>query len=183
MRTSQRGEAGFTLIEALISIVILVFGLAAVTNLFLVGGTSNQTANHMSATTAEALETLEALKAVSFANLNVGGDLDADIGTETGDPNGNGFCDPDCLTDPNLCPTDCVSQPTTYNYYRTVPGVGMIRTRWRIDNPIPGAAGAPVCFIRVRSESVAPLVGGIRSRAEFTTFRTCTTANCPLECF
>jgi type II secretory pathway pseudopilin PulG len=178
MRTSHRGEAGFTLIEALISIVILVFGLAAVTNLFLVGGTSNQTANHMSATTAEALETLEALKAVPFANLNLGGDLDSDIGG-TGP---NGECDPDCLANPDSCPTACVGPAGIYNYYRAVPGVGLVRTRWRIDNPIPGAGGAPVCFIRVRSESVAPLVGGFRSRAEFTTFRTCTTLNCPLEC-
>jgi hypothetical protein len=97
-------------------------------------------------------------------------------------PNSNDYCDPDCLGDPQVCPTDCVGRPGIYNYYRTVPGVGMIRTRWRIDNPIPGAGGAPVCFIKVRSESVAPLVGSIRSRAEFTTFRTCTTQNCPLEC-
>ena len=174
MRTNRHDE-GFTLIEALVAILVLAFGLAAVTNLFLVGGTSNQTANHMSATTAEAMETLEALKAIPFGNLAVGGDLDADV---------PGTCQPDCLADPDLCPTQCVvGRPNpSFNYYRTVPGVGLVRTRWRIDNPIPGAGGAPVCFIRVRSESTAPLAGGFRSRAEFTSFRTCSTAACPLEC-
>jgi type II secretory pathway pseudopilin PulG len=175
MSTSHRGEAGFTLIEALISIVILVFGLAAVTNLFLVGGTSNQTANHMSATTAEAIETLEALKAIPFGDLAPGGDLDADLPA---------ICNPDCMANPDDCPTQCVvGDPVpNFNFYRAVPGVGLIRTRWLVADPIPGAGGAPICYVTVRSESTAPLVGGFRSRAEFTTFRTCTTAGCPLGC-
>jgi prepilin-type N-terminal cleavage/methylation domain-containing protein len=172
MQASPRGEAGFTLVEALISVVILAVGLAAITNLFLVGGTSNQTANHMSATTAEALETLEALKAIPFANLQQGGDLASDQPAA---------CQPDCLGSPDLCPQQCVA-PANYNFYRTIPGVGMIRTRWVIGNPIPGAGAPPVCYIRVRSESTAALVGGFRSKAEFTTFRTCATAGCPLEC-
>lgn len=175
MRTSHRNEAGFTLVEALIAIVILAVGLAAVTNLFLVGGTSNQTGNHMSATTAEAIETLEALKAIPFGNLTPGGNLTADLPAA---------CQPDCLATPDLCPTQCVvGDPVpNFNFYRTVPGVGLIRTRWLIANPIPNAGGAPVCHITVRSESTAPIAGGFRSRAEFTTFRTCTTAGCPLEC-
>lgn len=175
MRTTHYDEAGFSLIEALIAIVILAVGLMAVTNLFLVGGTSNQTANHMSATTAEAIETLEALKAIPFANLAVGGDLANDLPA---------VCQPDCLTTPDVCPSQCVvGRPApNYNFYRAVPGVGVIRTRWFVANPIPGAGGAPVCYITVRSESTGVLVGGIRSRAEFTTFRTCTTAGCPLDC-
>ena len=175
MRATHHKQAGFTLIEALVAVLVLVFGLIAVTNLLLVGGTSNQTANHMSAATAEALETLETLKAVPFANLAVGGDLDSDLPAA---------CQPDCLSNPDLCPTQCVvGRPNpNYNYYRTVPGVGMIRTRWLISNPIPGAGGAAVCYIIVRSESTAPLAGGFRSRAEFTTFRTCSTQGCPLEC-
>lgn len=175
MRSSQHDEDGFTLVEALVAMVILAFGLAAVTNLFLVGGTSNQTANHMSGATTEAIETLEALKAIPFNALAVGGDLTADLPA---------VCQPDCEANPEDCPTQCVvGRPVpNYNYYRTIPGVGMIRTRWTVGNPIPNAGGAPVCWISVRSESVAPLVGGFRSRAEFTTFRTCTTAGCPLEC-
>jgi hypothetical protein len=172
MSRHDHSQSGFTLVEALIAIVILVFGLIAVSNLFLVAGSSNQSANHMSATTAEAIETLEALKAIPFGGLAAGGDLDSDLPAA---------CQPDCVADPTLCPTQCVIGGG-YNFYRFVPGVGMVRTRWVIDNPIPGAGGAPVCWITVRSETTAPVVGLIRSRSEFTTFRTCTTTGCPLEC-
>lgn len=171
----HNSQSGFTLVEALVAIVVLVFGLIGITNLFLVAGTSNQTGNHMSATTAEAIETLEVLKAIPFNSLSVGGDLDSDLPA---------ICQPNCLANPDSCPTQCVvGKPVpSYNFYREVPGVGTIRTRWLVANPIPNAGGAPVCYITVRSESTAALVGGIRSRAEFTTFRTCTTLGCPLEC-
>jgi prepilin-type N-terminal cleavage/methylation domain-containing protein len=172
MSTHDRSQSGFTLVEALVAIVILAFGLIAISNLFLVAGSSNQSANHMSATTAEAIETLEALKAIPFGSLVVGGDLDNDLPAA---------CQPDCIANPELCPTQCVTSGG-YNFYRAVPGVGLVRTRWVIDNPIPGAGGAPVCWITVRSETTAPVVGLIRSRSEFTTFRTCTTTGCPLEC-
>jgi len=72
------GEAGFTLVEALFSIVILVFGLLAITNLMLVGASSNSVANQSSATTALASQQLEQLKAVPFNSLAVGGSLTAD---------------------------------------------------------------------------------------------------------
>lgn len=169
-------EAGFTLVETLIAIVILVFGLIAVTNLFLVAGTSNQAASHATAAVTQATETLEALKAIKFTDLyaavgasGTAGDLDADAGA-------GGTCMPNCVGSPDLCPTQCVVAGN-YNYYREVPGVGMIRTRWQIVNP--GAAGPDALFITVRSESLAPLVGGARSKAEFSTFRTCTSQGCP----
>ena len=38
-------ESGFTLVETLVAIVVLVFGLMAVTNLMLVAATSNTVAN------------------------------------------------------------------------------------------------------------------------------------------
>ena len=53
------------------------------------------------------------------------------------------------------------------------PGVGRIHTRWRIDPFIP--ADARALFITVRSEGTGAL-SGARSRAEFTTIRTCTNA-------
>ena len=171
MPTNDRAQSGFTLVEALVAIVILVFGLIAISNLFLVGGSSNQAANHMSATTAEAMETLEALKAIPMSNLRAGGDLDNDLPAA---------CQPDCIGNTTACPSQCVT-PNNFNYYRDVPGVGMVRTRWTIADPIPGAAGV-LCYITVRSETLAPVVGMQRSRSEFTTFRTCTTQNCPLDC-
>lgn len=171
MSTRDRSQSGFTLVEALVAIVILVFGLIAISNLFLVGGSSNQAANHMSATTAEAIETLEALKAIPFGGLAAGGDLDNDLPAT---------CQPDCIGDPTLCPTTCVAGGN-FNFYRDVPGVGLVRTRWVIADPIPGSAGV-LCYITVRSETMAPVVGLARSRSEFTTFRTCTTQDCPLDC-
>jgi Tfp pilus assembly protein PilV len=46
MRVSPAAEeAGFTLVEALFAMVILIFGLLAVTNLLIVGASSNSVAN------------------------------------------------------------------------------------------------------------------------------------------
>ena len=101
-----RGEAGFTLVEALCAIVILAFGLIAVANLLLVASTSNTTANLSTAATTLAVQQLEVLKAVPFDDpgglLVAGGDLESDQG---------GY-----FTDP---PAE-------------IPGVGQIRVRWSI---------------------------------------------------
>lgn len=101
-----RGEAGFTLVEALCAIVILAFGLIAVANLLLVASTSNTTANLSTAATTLAVQQLEVLKAVPFNDpgglLVAGGDLESDQG---------GY-----FTDP---PAE-------------IPGVGQIRVRWSI---------------------------------------------------
>jgi prepilin-type N-terminal cleavage/methylation domain-containing protein len=75
---ARRGEAGFTLVETLVAIVILVFGLMAVSNLMLVAATSNSVANQGTAAAAAASETLEALKQVPFSALVDGGSLTAD---------------------------------------------------------------------------------------------------------
>lgn len=74
----QDAEQGFTLIEALFAIVILVFGLLAITNLMIVGASSNSVANQSTATTALASQELEQLKAVSFTTLAAGGSITAD---------------------------------------------------------------------------------------------------------
>jgi type II secretory pathway pseudopilin PulG len=101
-----RGEAGFTLVEALCAIVILAFGLIAVANLLLVASTSNTTANLSTAATTLAVQQLEVLKGVPFNDpgglLVAGGDLESDQG---------GY-----FTDP---PAE-------------IPGVGQIRVRWSI---------------------------------------------------
>lgn len=72
-----KGEAGFTLIENLIAIIVLVFGLIAVTNLMLVAGTSNAVANQATAATAAAQQQLEFLKATPFTALVAGGSVTA----------------------------------------------------------------------------------------------------------
>jgi type II secretory pathway pseudopilin PulG len=141
---NRSSEAGFTLVEALVAIVILVFGLIAVTNLLVVAASSNSVANQATAAATIAAQRLELLKAQPFTSLTTGGDLDSDV--------------------------------ANFNQDDNVPGVGRIHTRWAV----VGIAGdAQVYFVTVRSEGTGVL-SVRRSRAEFTTFRSCT--NVALGC-
>lgn len=126
------GQAGFTLVEVLIAIVVLVFGLIAVTNLFLVAASSNTVANQATAAADTAAQALENLKALNFDNAALNGG-------------------------------------TTTLPIQVYAGVGPITTTITITVVDPQTK-----FIRVRSEG-AGLLGRGRSRAEFTTYRTCTT--------
>jgi prepilin-type N-terminal cleavage/methylation domain-containing protein len=104
-RSAARGrsrEAGFTLIEVLVSIVVLAFGLIAVTNLLVVAGSSNAVANATTATTAAAHQQLDILKSTPFTALVDGGSLIADAAGY--------FSDPDLQ----------------------LPGTGTIHTRWTV---------------------------------------------------
>ena len=164
--TPRASEAGFTLIEALVAIVVLVFGLMAITNLLIVAAASNTVGNHSTAATTAASETMERLKSQSFLTLQPGGNVDSGtMGSISGcnetPPAGDPI--PDCVVTGN------------YNSRRTFPGVGAIQTFWEI-RQIDGQT----LFIKVRSQSTAALAGA-RSRAEFTTFRTCTSTaiGCP----
>ena len=67
---ARSGEAGFTLVEALVAIIVLVFGLMAVTNLMLVAASSNTVANQGTAAVASATRIVELTKATPFANLS-----------------------------------------------------------------------------------------------------------------
>jgi type II secretory pathway pseudopilin PulG len=129
MTHTRPDEAGFTLVEALCAIVILVFGLIAITNLILVAATSNTVANHSTAATTLATQQMEALKATPFINLVPGGDLDSDA-------------------DPNFTNVVAGAAPM-------VPGVGEVRVRWRVD----ALGCNQVLFLVVRGESLAPLAG------------------------
>jgi len=159
-------EAGFTLVEALCAIVVLAFGLMAVTNLLIVAAASNTVGNHSTAATTASSEILERLKSMTFTSLTPGGDVNA--GTMGSISN----CDE--TPAPPTAPDVCVV-PGNYNSLRTFPGVGQIQSFWEI-RQIDGQT----LFIKVRSQSNAALAGA-RSRAEFTTFRSCTatTIGCP----
>ena len=137
-------ERGFTLIEVLIAIVVLVFGLIAVTNLFLVAGSSNTVANQATAASDVAAQILENLKAQPWNSTQ----LNATTGA---------------------------FPAATPQQTNTVVGVGVINSWWSITN-----VDTRTKFIRVRSEGTGVLARG-RSRAEFTTYRTCTTPvlGCP----
>ena len=134
----RTGQEGFTLIEALFAIVILIFGLMAITNLYAVAGSSNTVANHGTAAVTQATEQMERLKASNFEDITPGGNLE--------------------------------ESASGYSREDVIEGVGTIRTRWLIVT-IPG--DAQVKHITVRSESTGAITGA-RSRAEFTTFRSCT---------
>jgi type II secretory pathway pseudopilin PulG len=156
------GEAGFTLVEALVAIVVLVFGLLAVTNLMVVAASSNSVANQGTAAVASATHAMDLLKSTSFTSLVPG----PGVAWETW-PGGGKSC-----SDPTLDPNDGHCDDD-------IPGVGRIHTHWWITaTPDPR-----LLYIRVRSEGTGVLAGA-RSRAEFTTFRACTnsdpaTGGCP----
>ena len=141
---ARRGEAGFTLVEALCAIVILVFGLMAITNLMLVAASSNTVANQSTAATTAAAQRMEILKRTPFATLATGGDVEG--------------------TDPAFC--EFATSPITG--LTALQGVGQIRTCWQITN-----VDAQTFFFRVRSEGTGALTRA-RSRAEFTAVRACT---------
>ena len=163
-------EAGFTLIEALISIVILSFGIVAVTNLFLVAASSNQIGSYNTATAAEATEVMERLKRVPFPTLappanTTWGSLAADQPAANLPPVGG--AEPDVI----------VGGVPQFNLYRRVASIGMIRTRWTVQS-FTDVLTTPVLLITVRSQVIGPF-GGQLSQAQFSTFRTCTGNGCP----
>jgi type II secretory pathway pseudopilin PulG len=147
----RRGEAGFTLVEALVAVVVLIFGLTAVTNLLLVAASANSVANQSSEATASASQVLDVLRSTPWNELAPGGDLDSDVGPAT----------------------DCRALPVPINTYHCddqIQGVGTIKTRWLIT---PAVGTVRLVQITVRSEGRGALAAG-RSRANFTTFRACT---------
>jgi type II secretory pathway component PulJ len=144
-----RREAGFTLIEALIAIVLLIVGLMAVTNLFIVAGNSNSVANRGTAATAIASRRMDVLNAEDFDDLAAaqGGNVD----TACASP-----CQ-DAVVDvaPGAPHCQCV----------LIDGVGAIETRWAIT-----VVNANTLFLRVRAEARGVL-GPSRTRSEFTLMR------------
>ena len=68
-RRARTGQEGFTLIEVLIAVVVLVFGLIAVTNLMVVAGTSNRVAGDSTAAANVAQQQLDQLRAMDLATL------------------------------------------------------------------------------------------------------------------
>jgi type II secretory pathway pseudopilin PulG len=166
-------EAGFTLVETLVAIVVLTFGLMAVTNLLLVAASANSVANQSSAATASAIHVMDTLRSTPYLELCPGitgptgtcpatqGDLDNDSTNPS----------PDCRALP-------VPITNIFNCDDFIQGVGTIKTRWTIT---AGAGTSRLLQITVRSEGMGVLAAA-RSRATFTTFRACTQstlASCP----
>jgi Tfp pilus assembly protein PilV len=147
-RASTGGEGGFTLVEVLLAIVILVFGLIGVTNLMMMASLSNSRAATSTAAAAMAGQWMDVIKARPMTSLTTlcasgtCGSLDTSVACGT-----CGFAN------------YCCDNP--------VGGVGTIRTRWTLTST---ATALPAYVITVRSEVDRP---GARqaTRAEFTAFR------------
>ncbi len=99
-------EAGFTLSEALIAMLILMFGLASIFNLMITATSSNNVANRATGATLIAAQQLEVLRATPFSAL-----------VDTDPDNLNIPCDPGA-------PVNCS--------FTDVEGVGRMETRWLI---------------------------------------------------
>jgi Tfp pilus assembly protein PilV len=153
----RRAEAGFTLVEALVAIVVLVFGLMAVTNLMLVAASSNTVANQGTAAVTSATRIMDLIKTTSFTTLddNPGGTAFsvADAGSAL-----------DC-DDPALVVTD-------WHCNEHIPGVGEVHTHWWIT----ATTDPRLLHVRVQSEGTGALAA-TRSRSNFTTFRACTNSD------
>jgi type II secretory pathway pseudopilin PulG len=161
VRNEHGAEAGFTLVEALVAVVVLVFGLMAVTNLMLVAASSNSVANQGTAAVGSATRAMDMLKAVTFGTISPGDALRDHLGGMDFDATDGGK---DC-SDTTLVFTD-------WHCNDVVPGVGVVHTHWWVsdtDDP-------RLLYIRVRSEGTGAMAGA-RSRAEFTTFRACTNSD------
>jgi Tfp pilus assembly protein PilV len=121
MKATNRGpagcpsEAGFTLVEALVAIVVLSFGLMAVTNLMLVAASSNSVANQGTAAVTSATRAMDMLKSTSYGVLD-----DTPGGTDFSATDGGKACDA----------TDLVV--TDWHCTDTVPGVGTVHTHWYV---------------------------------------------------
>jgi len=108
---ARRSEAGFTLVEALVAIVVLIFGLMAVTNLLLVAASSNTVANQGTAAVTASTQAMDFLKATSFDVLD-------------NTPGGTTF---DAFDGGKLC-NDVSLVPTDWHCTTSTPGVGTVHT-------------------------------------------------------
>jgi type II secretory pathway pseudopilin PulG len=159
-RRAPSGESGFTLVEALVAIVVLVFGLMAVTNLMIVAASSNSVANQGTAAVTSATRIMDVIKSTSFDLLPVGGTP----------------IDPADTPAPKACDDPTLTLGTDWHCNDIIPGVGTIHTHWRITP----TTDVRVLHIRVQSEGLGAM-SGARSRSDFTSFRACTNINagCP----
>ena len=178
----RAGESGFTLIEALIAMIILTVGLIAIANLFVVASSSNQIGNYTTVSAANASDIMEKLKAVPFMSLA----LYSKCLTPCGAAPPYVATDPWRFTDWEESTTNWGTVPAALapcdsaignkdGCTTSIPGIGTVLTRWKVIDP--GGGGTLARFILVQSEVLALLGRGTRS--QFSTFRVCISTGCP----
>ena len=151
---TQRKDEGFSLIEVMVSIVILTVGLLSLAQMMVVATNSNSLSGRMTSCSALAKEQLERLKASPFYTdpqaklrnpiLAAGADINATAG---------GYS--------QLYDTDGI--PTA--------GAGMFEVRWQITD-VPTALPLEMVRINVRCLATNADQFNIIGEARFTTFRT-----------
>jgi len=158
-------EDGFSLVEAIIAVLVFIIGIAAVSNLFIVAATANSTANTSSASATLASEVMDRLRAIPMTGA---GKLTARSPAASSlSPSASDNC-AEAVPFPTVAaPTNCVV-PGNFTMRRLVPGVGDIHVNWNITDASAGAG--TLFFITVRAQSTAAIVGE-RGYAEFTTLR------------
>lgn len=127
-----RGEAGFSLIEVMVSIVILTVGLLSLAQMMVVATNANSLAGRMTASAAMAKERLELLRAAPFYT---------DVNART--------------VNPILQPGGDVNNNAGgyFQYYdidgRPLPGAGgaLYLVRWQVQNL--GVGALPLAMIRI----------------------------------
>jgi hypothetical protein len=153
---SGNNEAGFSLVEAIIAVLVFIIGIAAVSNLFISSITANSTANVSAATAAVASEVMDRLRALPANTLTVGAPAGGVLTPVAGDTS---VCQEPAAS-------NCV-RAGNFVMTKIVPGVGVVHAKWSIAQ---GSAGTGLLFITVRAQTRATIVGE-RGHAEFTTFR------------
>lgn len=153
----KRGERGFSLVEVMISIVILTVGLLSLAQMMVLATSSNTLSGRMTSCSALAKEQLERLKAAPFYTAPV---------TKTRNPllvQGGSIL----ANDPNY------SQFYDANGALALPGAGMFEVRWQIQDV---ATALPLEMVRIQMRCLSAAGNGdqfaIIGDARFTTYRT-----------
>jgi len=174
MKVNSLSESGFTLLEVMIAIFVLIFGMLSVSNLIVSAASSNAVGNQASAAATVGAQQLEVLKALPFGVLTAGAPSGSLIADVVG-----------CPTEP----ADTATTPGNCFNFTTPPGVGIIHTRWQI-TPVPGTVvtgASEVYLIQVWAQgalipTVGPALGADRTTAQFTTLRACVDTTAPANC-
>ena len=162
-------EGGFTLIEVMVAILILMIGLLSLAQMMALATNANALSGRMTATAALAKEQLEILKAAPFYNnpaainigsingmLQAGGNINND--TNVGGQDFFQYYDED-------------GQPLVPNQ----PGESIFVVRWMVEQVVPpgGDGNLPLAMLRitVRGENRATAYQGAGD-ATLVTFRT-----------
>jgi prepilin-type N-terminal cleavage/methylation domain-containing protein len=160
----RSGQAGFTLVEVLVSVVVLSFGLMAIANLFAMSTSSNVAARHMTAAASQATEVAETLKAVPFSGLTPGGPSNAIAALDTPAAGSHQWTSSQSIR----VDVDGDNIVDAYEADRIVDNVGTFRVRWQI-----AQIDQQTVLIHVVAASASPLLSA-RSRVELLSYRTCT---------